>query len=333
MRSTIGYTVVVGVVLWLCLGGASSAQPAPDPSGKTPAGSELSVTTHLDKTAVWVGDQFHYQIFVDHPPTIQFILENLNKESITLDPLRVLDVASSTIPLKDGKERLFVDLTLANLTAGVPELQIPQVTLFYFRREGAIATSEGAAAQGLTIPGPVIAVRSTLPPGQSDLRDAARVTGWPRTRWVVAGIGWCALALLIGGVAWEGAQRIRGRGGRQGPDPRKMMAAIRDRWSQSVPADFGDAGVVMEFYGRSYRDLKEYLGFLLDTHTEGLTADEMRAEMTRLAANPELTDRAGQVFDVCETARYARNGTDLNGDAARAVADNMQEIFQVGSRM
>ena len=30
----------------------------------------------------------------------------------------------------------------------------------------------------------------------------------------------------------------------------------------------------MDFYGRSYRDVKEYLGQLLDTHTEGLTADD-----------------------------------------------------------
>lgn len=119
---------------------------------------------------------------------------------------------------------------------------------------------------------------------------------------------------------------------RQGPDPRKAMAAIRDRWSQSVPADFGDAGVVMEFYGRSYRDLKEYLGYLLDTHTEGLTADEIRGEMTRLAATPDLIDRAATVFETCENARYAPNRTDLNGNAARAVADNMREIFEVGSR-
>ena len=85
----------------------------------------------------------------------------------------------------------------------------------------------------------------------------------------------------------------------------------------------------MEFYGRSYRDLKEYLGYLLETPTEGLLADELRAEMTRLAANPDLTERTAKVLSVCETARYARHPAELNGAAARELADDMRAIFQV----
>lgn len=335
------YALVAAATLLVCLAPGRSGyaqqtrgrgQPASG-RGSSDAGSELTVRTHVDKTAVWVGDRFHYQIFVDHPPTVQFILENVNEETITLDPLRVVDVAFSTIPLKNGNERLIVDLTLAHLTPGVTEIRIPQVTLFYFRQEGAAAAvaREGAAAEGLTIPGPVIAARSTLLPGPSELRDAVTVTGWPRARWIVAGAGWCALVLLVGGVAWEGARLIRRRE-RQGPDPRKAMAAVRNRWSQSVPADFADPGVVMDFYGRSYRDLKEYLRYLLDTHTEGLTSEEIRSEMTRLAANPELIDRAAAVFEICEAARYGRNGIGREGTEAEAVADKMREIFEVGAR-
>src|SRR6266852_794720 len=59
-----------------------SGNPAPDRNTKTLAAPEMSVTTHLDKTAVWVGDQFHYQIFVDHSPKTQFVLENITKETI-----------------------------------------------------------------------------------------------------------------------------------------------------------------------------------------------------------------------------------------------------------
>jgi hypothetical protein len=146
----------------------------------------------------------------------------------------------------------------------------------------------------------------------------------------VAGIGWGALVLLVGGVAWEGARLFRARE-RRGPDPRKAMAAVRNRWSQSVPADFADPGVVMDFYGRSYHDLKEYLRYLLDTHTEGLTSEEIKSEMTRLAANPELIDRAATVFEICEAARYRRNGTGEPKEA-EAVADKMREIFEVGAR-
>jgi hypothetical protein len=291
---------------------------------------EVSFDTRLEKTAVWVGDQFHYQIFVDHSPNIQFILDNVSRDTINLDPLRVVNVTTSTTPLKDGKQRLAVDLTLASFVTGVADLQIPQLSLFYFRREGATAstTGESTAAESLTIPGPVIAVRSTLPPRAAQLRDAVTVSGWPRSRWMVSAVGWSALVLLVAGLAWQVVKVVRGRKRRTGPDPRKAMKAIRERWLESVPSDFADPGAVMEFYGRSYRDLKEYLGYLLETPTAGLLADELRAEMTRLAASPDLTERTARVLSICETARYARHPAELNGAAARELADDMRAIFQ-----
>src|SRR6185436_15267427 len=106
---------------------------------------------------------------------------------------------------------------------------------------------------------------------------------------------------------------VRGRKRRTGPDPRKAMAAIREGWLQLVPDDFSDDGVVMDFYGRSYRDLKQYVGYLLEIPTEGLLADELRDEMTRLAASPDLTERTAKVLSVCESARYASHPVELNG--------------------
>lgn len=298
-----------------------SAKPGPDP--------EVSFGTRLERTAVWVGDQFHYRIFVDHSPNIQFILDNINPDTINLDPLRVVNVTTSTTPLKDGNQRLVVDLTLASFVTGVADVQIPQLSLFYFRREGATASasSDNAAAESLTIPGPVIAVRSTLPPRAAELRDAVTVSGWPRSRWIVSGAGWSAVVLLLAGIAWQAVSVVRGRKRRTGPDPRKAMAAIRERWLESIPSDLADPGTVMEFYGRSYRDLKEYLGYLLETPTEGLLADELGAEMTRLAGNPDLTERTIKVLSLCETARYARNPAEANSAAARELADHMRAIF------
>lgn len=318
----------VAFVTWLCAALAStvyaqgSAQPGANP--------EIAFTTRLEKTAVWVGDQFHYQVVVDHSPKIQFILDNVNKDTINLDPLRVVAVVASTMPLKDGRERLVVDLTLASYVTGVAEQQIPQLSLFYFRKDRAAAspTSESAAAESLTVPGPVIGVRSTLPPRTSELRDAVSVSGWPRSRWIVPGVGWSAVVLLVAGLAWQGVAVLRGRKRRTGPDPRKAMKAIRERWLKSVPSDFTDPGAVMEFYGRSYRDVKEYVGYLLEIPTEGLLADEMRAEMTRLAASSDLTERTAKVLTLCETARYARNPAELNGAAASELADDVRAILQ-----
>ena len=326
-HKTLAYALVLGAASWLAVGNGAAQE-----SGEPEA---LSFATRVDKTAVWVGDQFHYQIIVDHSPTIQFVLENINKDAINLDPFRVVDVTSSASSLQDGNERLFVDLTLANFTTGVTEVQIPQLTLFYFRREGAAAaatTSEEATAESLTIPGSVIGIRSTLPRGASDLRDSVTVTGWARNRWVVVGAGWCALIVLLAGVSWETVHMIRHRKDRKGPDPRKAMAAIQKRWSQSVPEDFTDVNTVLEFYGRSYQDVKAYLGHLLDTSTEGLTAEDMGEEMRRLSVNVDLAGKVVNVLSICETARYGPNSNNLIGDAARGIVDDIRDIFQVGSR-
>jgi hypothetical protein len=290
---------------------------------------ELSFVTHLDQTAVWVGDQFHYQILVDHSPTIQFILEDLNEETISLDPLRILNVESSTMSLKNGNERLVLDLTLAHFTTGVDELQIPQLSLFYFQTDESASaiTGDGTAAESLTIPGPILGVRSTLS-GSEDLRDAVTVSSWPRARWIVVGVGWFALVLLIGGVAWESVRVIRRRGGDEGLDPREQMTKIRDSWLNSVPTDFGEADTIMKFYERSYYDLKEYLSYVLETHTAGLMADEMKSKMVNLTFDADLIDCVGRVLDVCETARYSRDSASLNGEIAQSVADDMQQIFK-----
>ena len=329
---------LTAVAAFLCAGGAAYAQQSGGSQPAAPATAKPAASEcHLPRgwtARPWVGDQFHYQIFVDHAPRIQFILENVNKDTINLDPFRVVNVTSSTMRMKDGNERLVVDLTLAAFVTGTSEIPIPQISLFYFRGEGTTAAaanaSEGAAAESLTVVGPTIGVRSTLPPKATQLRDSVTVTPWPRSRWAVAIVGWSALALLAIGLVWEGAQLLRGRRRRKGPDPRKAMAAIRNRWSQSVPNDFADPGTVMDFYGRSYADLKEYLGYLLETPTEGLMADEIRAEMTRHSASADLTDRAGKVLDTCETARDARN-PELNGTAARDVAADIRQIFEVSS--
>lgn len=332
----IGTALLLGATLWMCAGGRpAAAQAAAQKSGNQPPPSELLVTTRVDKTAVWVGDQLHYQITVDHAPELQFVLENLNKDTIRLDPLRVVEVTPSTIDLKSGRKRLFVDVTLANFTTGVASIEIPQLTLFYFRREGAgaaPANGGAAAAESVTIPGPVIGIRSTLPPDPSDLRDAVTVTRWPRSRRAAAVLGWCALLVLVAGVGWEGARLIRSRKGRRGPDPRKAMNAVRERWSRAVPADFSDPAVVRDFYGRSYQDLKEYLGYLLETSTEGLTAEDLREELRRLSADPELAEKALTVLAACEAIPYLRSGTEPIGDPPRAVAREIEEIFEAGSR-
>jgi hypothetical protein len=301
---------------------AQPALPAPPPS-------DLKSTVRLDRTAVWVGDQFHYLIIVDYPANYEFVLDNLTKDTVNMDPFQVLDVRANPAVRDNGARRLFVDMTLANFTIGKATMEIPQFTLYYFRKDSQNAGADQAAAESLTIPATLIETRSTLPEKPSDIRDAVTVNSWERSRQILPALAWLSLVVLLAGVGRELVLAIKRRKERKGPDRRNAMKVVRSRWFDSVPSEFTDPKTCSEFFDKSYQNVKEYVGYYLETPTMGLTADEMREEMKRLGASSDLTERVAKVMETCETLRYTRNGVAAHGDDARRVADDMREILNV----
>jgi hypothetical protein len=293
----------------------------------TTAPSGISYTTRLDHTAIWVGDQFHYMVIVDFSPDFDFVLDNLTKEQTNMDPFQVTDVSKRTADLANKGKRLFVDITMASFGTGQASATIPQLTLYYYRKDRKSAGPEQQAAESLTIPGPVIGLRSTLPPQPADIRDAITVSSWDRSRWVLPIAAYIATTFLVIGFCWEGFQFYKRQKARKGPDRRKAMDALRAKWASSVPSDFSDPKTTTEFYNQSYRNVKEYVGYFLETPTLGLTPEEMQEEMNRHGASSDFTRRVSKVLESCESSLYAPNGAASNADAARAVAQDVREIF------
>lgn len=310
-------TILMCLVL-ACASGYAWAQDA------VKASADLKPIVRADRTAVWPGDQFHYLIIVDHPPQYEFVLDNLTKETVNMEPFEVIDVQKNLVPHDDGR-RLFVDLTLSSFDTERDSIQVPQFTLFYFKKDNATTTAEQAAAESLTIPGLVLGNRSTLPEDAKDIRDAVTVTAWDRSRWVFPALGWLTCAFLIVGSSREVVLFVKRRKVRKGPDRSKAMKTVRDRWTSRVPRDLNDEKACADFLERSYHDLKEYLGHFLETPSLGLTADEMRQEMQRLGVSPDVTQRVGDVMETCETLRYTQASDHVGG--ARTVAENMRKIL------
>src|SRR5262249_12820263 len=290
--------------------------------------SNMTFTTHLDRTAVWVGDQFRYLITVDYPPDYEFVLDNLTKESINMDPFQVIEVRKSAVPQKDLHAKLFVELTLTNFATGQTSLQIPQFTLYYFRKGNRTTGADQADAESLTVPGPAIGIRSTLPSQPEDIRDAVSVTSWEHIRWLFPVVGWVCSAALFLLLGREATLFVRSMKARKAPDRRKAMDAVRIRWLSGIPSDFGDATACWNFSSHSYHSLKEYIGYYVDTSTSGLTAEEMREEMQRLGADPDLTQKVSRVLEVCEKFQYARSTEPADTASARSVADDIRKIFE-----
>lgn len=306
--------------------------PAQKPGEVPPPPAGMTFTTHLDHTAAWVGDQFHYTIIVDHTPTYEFVLDTLTKETVNMDPFQVVDVTKQTMNLKSGDQRLYLDLVLTTFATGKATAQIPQLTLFYFKREPGVLRAEEAAAESLTVPGPVLGLRSTLPPAANDIRDPITISSWPQARWLVAGAGAFSLILLVTGLGWETIALVRRRKSQRGPDRRKAMNAVRERWLSAVPGDFANTETAVRFYDQSYQDLKEYVGYYMETPTAGLTADELQEEMQRLGADREFRDKVIRVLGTLEAERYSQNGRAPSPEAAQQTAQEIREIFAAGSR-
>jgi len=342
--------VVVGAVLWLALGLASTvswARSTPPEAGRVQSGnakagrapqkaeetlpppSGMSYTTRLDRTAIWVGDKFHYVITVDYSSEYEFVLDNVDKEDVNMDPFTVVDVTKQTTPLSNNETRLLLDITLANYLLNQTEAHIPQLSLYYFRRGQNTTSAEQAAAESLTVSGPTVGLRSTLPPNPADIRDSAVVISWERSRWVVPAVGLVALVSLIAWLGWEAYLFFKKRRTAPGPDRRISMEAVRARWASGVPSDFSDSQTTMKFLDRSYLNLKEYLSYYLETDTAGLTAEEVKEEMQRLGASSDVTQKVAKVLGACEALRFSGDGTAATAESARGVAQDVREILSL----
>ncbi|MBI4460452.1 MAG: hypothetical protein HY648_10395 [Acidobacteria bacterium] len=329
----------VGMVVVLSLGqGSSRAWAQREQQGKEqkPAAADvlpppegMSYMTYLEHTAVWVGDQFHYTIAIDYTPEYEFVLDTLNKETVNLEPFHVIDLGTKSASLKNGNRRLYVDLTLASYTTGKTGEQIPQITLFYFRRDQGTLRAQEAAAESLTVPGPSVGLRTTLQPAPEDIRDAITISGWADSRWWLAGAGIFSLVVLVLGTGWETAQYVKRRKARQGPDRRKAMEVVRDRWAMAVPGDFSNPQSTIEFHDRSYHDVKEFVGYYLETPAAGLTSEEIEAEMQRQGADPDFAKKVVATLGTLEAVRYSRNGTSASRETAEKTAQEVREIFAV----
>ena len=270
---------------------------------------------------------FHYLIIVDYPSDYEFVLDNLTRDAVNMDPFQVIDVSKNLVVQKDSSRKLFVDITLASFSTGQSSIQIPQFTLFYFRQGTKTAGLDQADAESLTIPSPVIGMRSTLSPQPEDIRDAVALNSWERNRWLFSAVAWVCGTVLVVGLGRELALFVKRMKARKGPDRRKAMEAVRARWSSNIPSEFTDAKTCSNFYDHSYHSLKEYIGYYLDTPTMGLTAEEMRDEMQRLGANAALIQKVAKVLETCERLQYARDGVSADTETARVVAKDVQEIL------
>jgi hypothetical protein len=298
------------------------------PVKKAKPQSKISVTTRLDKTAVWVGDTLRYSVRVLHDPDIDFVQDNLTKEAVSLPPFVVREVVVRKGDWAQNKRWLEVDLLLGIYETGKSEIIVPPFNLYYFRREPAMVKRE-LSAESVQVPASKIALRSTLGAGAPKLRDYRPMDSPDLSRAIVAlVVGVSAAGLVVGrsGMAlWRFLRRerpIRNRRSRRarGGWLKRELAKIR-QLKENPPADS------KVFHSEIAQLVRRFLSERLDVETSSLTPAEIGSVLHRQGQSDGFSEQVKAILEQCDAACYSRDGLPVNEPARRQMLESLERIL------
>jgi hypothetical protein len=169
---------------------------------KNPRAAKDSVTTHLDRTALWVGDTLNYRIQAIHDRDVELVVENLRQENLSLAPFVVRGITVQHSEWGQSKKLLHVTLLLSTYDTGKTELTIPSFNLYYFVREAGLGKKD-SPAEAIQVPATKVGLRSTLVGGPLKPRDSKPIGAPNLSR------GWMALFLGLAGIVFLAGRSVR----------------------------------------------------------------------------------------------------------------------------
>jgi hypothetical protein len=292
----------------------------------------FAVTTRFNRTAIWVGDSLEYTIQVIHPRSVQFVADDLKKENLALPPFVVRSVLAEERDWR-GDQKLFeVVLLLTTYESGKPELVVPPVALYYFRRDGAVAEKE-ARAQAIRIPAQKIALRSTLTGGSPRLREFKEI----RPVDPVPAIGALVLGFIgVGFVGSRAAMRLWRVVQRDTAAKSPVSRRVRARWideglqriQQLAQEPSPDSKTI---YAETGYFMRQYLTEWLNVEARGLTPLEAEQALEGAGCNSAFVQRVRSILEQCEEAQYReRDGsTPANGQHQASLLQALEQTMKM----
>ena len=295
----------------------------------------FSITTRLDRTAIWVGDSLEYTIQVIHPRSVQFVTDDLKKESLALPPFVLKGVRAEERDWRDDKKLFEVVLLLTTYESGKPDLLVPPVALYYFRREGTVSEKE-ARALAIRIPPQKIALRSTLAGGQPRLREFKQIQSVnpaPAVGALVLGlIGMGFVGSRVVARLWHAVHYDRAV-------QRPISRRARQRWiheglqrirqmAKEPPKD------PRMFYAETGYFMRQYLTEWLHVEARGLTPLETEQALQAAGCNGAFVEQVRSVLERCEEAQYGkRDGPPQDNGRYQALLDSLEQAIKMAPRV
>ena len=237
---------------------------------------------------------------------------------------------------REDKKLFEVVLLLTTYESGKPELVVPPVALYYFRRDGTVSEKE-ARAQAIRIPPQKIALRSTLPGGQQPrLREFKQIQPVEPTY----AIGALVLGLIgMGFVGSRAAARLWHAVHRDKAIKRPVSRRVRERWvheglqrirlmAKEPPKD------PQAFYAEIGQFMRQYLTEWLNVEARGLTPGEAEQALHAAGYNGAFAQRVRTVLEQCEEAQYGKRdgGPAGNGQHQTSLLDSLEQAIKMTPR-
>jgi hypothetical protein len=272
----------------------------------------ITVSTHLDRTAIWVGDTFLYTVRTIHDPDIEFVLDSVKKESLNLAPFVVRDVTVRQNPFRGNKKVTEVIFQLATYETGPSDLRIPSFVLYFFTRKPGSEKGGDALAESFSVPATRVGLRSTLTADARTLRERREILPVAPWRWMAAfAFGFLGMAFL----AVQGARQLWTSPAPERPKTRQLTRRARARMlqdflraTQSMGHD--SAEDQRRFYGEVSRFVREYLGQSLEIDASSMTPEEL-SSVLESSRNGALGASVKSLLQRCEQVLYTRDGAEL----------------------
>lgn len=307
------------VVLLICF----SASPA---TKKGAHEAKVSITVHLGKTALWVGDTFSYTIRAIHDPDIEFALDNLKKENFALPPFVVRGITVSEEEWTSDKKLLEITLLLSPYEIGKSELTIPPISLYYFTRETGLGTKEKQAVT-VQVPANHVGLRSTLGSGKPKPRDfkptaAIDVTGIFIPFFLgLAGLGFVG----VRGARWAW-KNLHSPKTKRRPLRRNTRERLLQESLAKIRALGSDPGRdPSRFYQEVSQFLRRYLEESSELEALCLTPEEIEKALQLAGTNGSLAERVRSILEQCEAVRYGKDGLSLAQGRDKELLDSLEK--------
>jgi len=313
---------------WLLLG--FMALGAAAPVAQRPKQTRIAMSTQLDRTAIWVGDTFHYTIRAVHDPGIEIVVDNLRKENLNLAPFVVRQVALRQDTFGANKMITEVTLLLTTYESGQVELRIPSFPLFYFNRSGTARQASENAAESVPTPVTKIGLRSTLTADSLGPRESRAIWEVTRLRWVapmvLGSLGLFLLLVQLTRRVWAKSRPDQPVKKRMSRRTRQRMVRVFMKQSQSMGRD--SAADQQHYYGTVSEFLRRYLSESLEIEASSLTAQEIETVLRQLGQNG-LSTPVKNILQRCEQVLYSPQGSELGAGWRDEVQSDLEKFARL----